>query len=132
MPEAMYVLIGLHIDGLRDLFAAVEGNSGDLRCRDRVFVKRVLAEMWPASIGGLVVLIRALCGKEMDSVTASVWLASLIAPPGGTLHRDQAGLASRRSSRVPGRSTEPWRGCRQAEPIAATIRSVLELACERE
>jgi hypothetical protein len=79
-----------------------------------------------------VVLIRALHGKKMDSVTASVWFASLIAPPGGTLYRDRAGLASRRSSRVPGRSTEPWRGCRQAELVAATIRSVLELACERE
>ena len=82
MSEAMYVLIGLHIDGLRDLFDAVAGNGGDLWCRDRLLAKRLLAEMWPTSIGSLAVLSRALDGEEMDFATASVRLASLIAPPG--------------------------------------------------
>ena len=46
MSEALCVLIGLHIDGLADLFAAVAGNGGDLWCRDRLLAKRLLAEMW--------------------------------------------------------------------------------------
>ena len=82
MSEAMYVLILLHIDGLRDLFDAVAGKGGELWRRDRLLAKRLLAEMWPTSIGSLAVLSRALDGQEMDFATASVRLASLMAPPG--------------------------------------------------